>query len=236
MSQSNEVNLQKISCTLLPGKYTSEAPVPELYNHVYNYWKKTWTEFFEKAGSGPGALNIENFMRHSFIITLHQENNIVGTLLASMFNVSAATTYDHPCVKPFPSEVLQKLKDSGRGLCITGEYLSVHPEFRKEIVGMSMADVLIGVLMKIYQKLDLNMALAATVRAAKVDTICKKYGYTELGSYLKIGVDCIMLFNTQETCREHPDPAVATMVDHVWAKRKDLTELTLTNEIVKKAA
>ncbi len=231
-------NKLDISLTILPGRYTTPVPVPPLYNAAYEYWKTTWAQFFEKAGSGPGALNIENFMRHSFVITLHRGNTIAGTLLASLFNTGAMTTYDHPCIKPFPESLLNQLKAKSLGSCITGEYLSVARDFRREVMGLSLADVMIGILMKIFQEQNLNMALAATVRSAKVDQICKKYGYLELGSYLKIGVDCIMLYNTQETCREHPDPAVADMVRQCWAEKRDETGLIVNpkTEIAKTAA
>jgi hypothetical protein len=236
MTNQFSKTLQQLSCTFLPGKFTSNETVPDLYNASYAYWKKTWTDFFIKAGSGPDALNIENFMRHSIIINIHHQNNIAGSLLATLFNVSALTTYDHPCVKPFPNTVLDKLKSNGSGLCITGEYLSVHPEFRKDLVGLSLADVMVGLLMKIFVHQNIKMALAATVRAAKVDAICKNYGYAEVGSYIKIGVDCVTLFNTQESYKDHPDAQVMEMVNRYWNTRNDLTGITSTQNTTKKAA
>ena len=224
----NELDpFQNLTCSLLPGKYTEGVLVPDLYNSVYAYWRKTWTEFFIKAGSGPDALNIEDFMRHSFIISLHQGNNIVGTLSCSLFHLGADVTYDHPCIRPFPAEVLDTLRTERKGRCITGEYLSVHPEFRKNSVGISMADIMIGIMSKIFQNLELEMAFAATVRAAKVDIIAKKYGFRELGSYVKIGVDCIMVFSTQEMLQAHPDPTTMALVEKFWREREDLTGLTI---------
>jgi hypothetical protein len=221
---SNELD---ISCTLLPGRYTTPVEVPPLYNAAYAYWKKTWSDFFEKAGSPPGALNIENFMRHSFVITLHRGDTIAGMLLSSMFHLEAATTYDHPCIRPFPESVLGAMRRQGSGLCITGEYLSVSRDFRREVMGISLAEIMSGLLVRIFRELEIEMALAATVRSAKVDEICKKLGYQELGSYLKIGVDCIMLACSQQTSREHPDPEVARLVRQLWDQRRDETGLTL---------
>ena|GEM_PF-5651530 len=220
-------NAVDISCSILPGRYTTPVPLPPLYNAAYEYWKVTWTAFFEKAGSGPGALNIENFMRHSFVITLHRGDKIAAMLLASQFHLQAETTYDHPCIKPFPAAIHEHLRSRGQGLCLTAEYMSVARDFRRELMGISLAEVLSGLLVRIFQEQKIDVALAATVRSAKVDQICKKLGYEELGSYLKIGVDCIMLYTTQEKCREHPDPAVASLVSELWEQRRDETGLTL---------
>jgi hypothetical protein len=227
---------QDISCTLLPGKFTDANPVPTLYNAVYQYWKKTWAEFFQKAGSPASSLNLENFMRQSYIITLHREEKIVATLLSSIFNLSSFTTYDHPCIVPFPSDILNGLKTKGRGLCMTGEYLSVHPDYRKSLVGISMADVITGLLMNIFAERRIDIALAATVRDAKVDEICRQFGYVEVGSYLKMGVDCVMLFNTQNSLREHPNNEVAAMVKKLWKNRNDLTRATEFVQEEQKAA
>lgn len=232
---ANNPNLD-IKCTLLPGKFVDNNPVPVLYNDVYTYWKNTWTEYFEKAGSPPGSLNIENFMRHSFLITLHSGDKIAGTLLSTLFNINALTTFDHPGVKLFPEEVLNKLADEKTGTAITGEYLSVPPDFRKDITGISLAAVMVGLKMKIFKELECKMALATTIRKAKVDEIALKYGYKEVGSYEKCGVDCIMLYNTQATLKEHSDPAIQEMVNRLWNTRSDITGLTSKKQKISKAA
>ncbi|MGZ3652459.1 MAG: hypothetical protein ACXVB9_00070 [Bdellovibrionota bacterium] len=212
-----------MSCTIFPGAYANGDPVPPLYNFLYAYWNETWTDFFKKAGSPPGSLNIENFLRHTFVIVLHKQDKVVATLSSSVFNLGATASYDHPNVSAFREYIDGYLKNERSGLCMTGEYLSVHRDYRKEIVGLSLAEVLIGILMKIFVTIDGKLALATTVRPAKVDRICKDYGYVEVGSYLKCGVDCVKLYNTQQTLREHPNPDVVKMTDRLWAKRIDKT-------------
>ncbi|MEK7355861.1 MAG: hypothetical protein AAB250_05400, partial [Bdellovibrionota bacterium] len=214
--------VQQLACTLLPGSYPNSAQVPPLYNAAYAYWKKTWDEFFVKAGSGPGALNIENFMRSRYVIVLHRELEVVGTLSASVFNSQADTTYDHPSIKPFPEFILKNLKSVDPGSCITGEYLSVHPSFRKDVVGLSLADVLVGLLLEILKSDDLWAMVATPVRAAKVAEITVKYGAEEIGSHLKIGVDCQMIYVTREMYRAHPDSRVMDTVRRLWGNREDL--------------
>jgi hypothetical protein len=83
------------------------------------------------------------------------------------------------------------------------------------------------------------MALATTVRLAKVHTVCKNFGYSDqIGSYLKCGVDCLMIYNTQQTYHEHPNREAATMINRCWNTRRDETGLTSspTIKIVRKAA
>lgn len=228
--------LNRLSCTILKGRMNEAAPLPPLYNQAYGYWKKTWAHFFAEAGSGPDALKLENFTRSEFIIVIHQGEQIAGMLLSTLFHAQALTTYEHSCVSPFPEVALGRLRSLPGGRALTGEYLSVNPEFKKSLLGLSLADTLIGILMCILRQTQTDMALAATVRAAKVAEICKAYGYEEVGSYLKIGVDCVMLYNTLETVREHPSPEVRALVKRLWSSKVDHTGMLENYESLWKAA
>ncbi|MCO5142222.1 MAG: hypothetical protein M9962_03930 [Oligoflexia bacterium] len=221
----NQELIKNIQCTILPGKYKLNQKIPEIYNKMYLYWKNTWSDFFEKSGSPKGSLNIENFHRHDFLIVLHtkDEHQIAGSLLSTSFPLKALSTYDHPCVSLFPSSITTTLKEMSKGFCITAEYLSVHPEFRKSLIGVSLADILVGLQMQLFEDIQADISLATTVRKAKVDEIGASYGYKPLGSYEKCGVDCIMMVNTKETNKRHKDPLVANLVDLLWKNKIDET-------------
>jgi len=216
--------LESLECSLLPGSYPNSGPVPDLYNSTYNYWKKTWTAFFEKAGSGPNALNVDNFMRSRYVIVLHRQLEIVGSLSCSVFNSHAEVSFDHPGVKPFPELVQEMMKRLEPNACITGEYLSVNPDYRKSVVGISLADAMVGILLQIMLNESLGAMIATPVRAAKVADITKCFGAAEVGSYLKIGVDCQMIYVTREMYRPHPDKRVNEFVQELWARRRDFTK------------
>jgi hypothetical protein len=172
--------LRDVCCTFLPGKYPNGVPVPSLYNEVYRHWKTIWGDIFTKAGS-PASLNAENFLRQDAIIVLHRKEEIVGLLTSSFFNLSASPIFDHPYLRPFSEDLVQKLKNDGRGMVCTAEYLSVHPEFRKSLVGVSLFEVLIGLGLKMVFKLDAKMMLATTVRPAKVYECGPRFGWVEYG-------------------------------------------------------
>jgi hypothetical protein len=215
-----------LSCTFFPGKYKNGESVPALYNSVYRYWHKVWGEIFTAAGS-PESLSAENFLRQDIIVTLHQAGQIAGIFTTSFFNLSADVTYDHPYFKTFPKKMVQKLRSESVGHIITGEYLSVTADFRKSASGVHLSDVLVGLLMKIFVEIEAKMTFATTVRPAKVHKICEKYGWSELESFTKYGLDCLLLCNSQEQVRTHDDPEVARLVESFWQSRNDFTGLTL---------
>jgi hypothetical protein len=226
--------LRDVCCTFLPGKYPNGVPVPSLYNEVYRHWKTIWGDIFTKAGS-PASLNAENFLRQDAIIVLHRKEEIVGLLTSSFFNLSASPIFDHPYLRPFSEDLVQKLKNDGRGMVCTAEYLSVHPEFRKSLVGVSLFEVLIGLGLKMVFKLDAKMMLATTVRPAKVYECGPRFGWVEAGTIQKYGLDCLLHFITPELAHSNTEPDVAELVEEYWSRRNDSTGLTTGADVIQLA-
>jgi len=228
--------LTDVTCTLLPGKYAHGDRVPELYNEAYRYWRKTWGEIFTKAGS-PASLNTENFLRQNIVICLHQGNRIVGMLTQTFFNIRADATYDHAYLQPFPQHLIKALRASSGGFVTTAEYLSVHSDFRRSIIGVSLSEVLLGILSRVFTESEGRMLLATTVRPARVHESCAKFGWQEVGVVQKYGLDCILMHSDLRTTCTHPDRAVASLIDDYWAQRQDWTGLTVEEQpIIRRAA
>jgi hypothetical protein len=186
-----------LSCTVLPGRYRSGENIPELYNSFYRYWCKTWGDVLTACGN-PGALNAENFLRQDLIVILHQGFEIAGAISSSYFNLAAEPIYDHPYLKAFPSELMDSFRAKKVGHIISGEYLSVAPGFRKSTTDAPLSDILIGLLMKVFVQSEAKMTLATTIKPAKVHKIGEKYGWSELGSFNKYGLDCVLLCNSRQ--------------------------------------
>jgi hypothetical protein len=216
--------IRELSCTLLPGKYPDGKPVPQLYNEVYQYWKKTWQEIFTRAGS-PDSLNAENFLRQDVIVVLHRGNEIAGIETSSFFNLSAEPTFDHGYLRPVPAEFMEKLRSIGAGILTTGEYLSVQPEFRRSEVGVPLSEVLIGLCKKVFRESHARIMLGTAVKSARVHESVKRFGSVEVGSFQKYGLDCLLFYNDSKNMHDHDDPEVAALVDHFWMRKKDLTGL-----------
>ncbi len=222
-----------MNCTLLPGSWPYDSPVPILYNQAYRYWRKIWGEVFLKAGS-PGSLNTENFLRQDVVICLHVGNNIIGMLTQNLFNLGADASYDHAYFQPFPKELIERLRSEGRGFVTTAEYLSVHPEFRKSIAGISFSEILIGLMSRVFTQMGGRMALCTTVKPAHVPESCLKFGWVQTGVVQKYGLDCLLMYGDAQTFRGHPEAQIEARIQDYWAQRRDWTKLT--KEIKRRAA
>ncbi len=219
--------LDTISCTVLPGAFYNREPVPSLYNNVYRSWKRTWGEIFTQAGS-PQSLDANNFLRQTMIFVLHQGEDVVGVSTITLFNANAEASFDHPYFKPFPQKLLNEAR-SRQGAIFSSEYLAVEPAFRKSAAQVSLSEILIGLVVKAAIELEATLLFGTAVRPARVDESCKKFGYQEVGSYEKYGLDCALLCGAYEGLHDHPDRETATWIESFWTSKRNLTSLNLNS-------
>jgi len=216
--------VENIQCSFLPGKFNPFEKTPELYNKAYHSWKNTWGKIFSDAGS-PDSLNVENFLRQNVVVTLHHRNEVIGLVTATFFNLTSDVSVQHPYLKPFPSKMTTLLTESKSGMYMTGEYLAVHPDYRKSKLGVSLSEVLIGLIQKIFTLSQAQILFGTAVRPKKVHESCFGYGYQECGAFEKYGLDCVLLFNTQANVREHENPEIRDLINFFWNHRSDFTIL-----------
>jgi hypothetical protein len=236
LSLVQQPSVRTLSCSILSGKNVNGGPIPPVFNPAYLYWKNMWSAFFARAGSPPDALKIDNFVRADFIIVIHDGPVIAGMVLASVFHGQALSTFDHPSVAPFPAHIHDKLRNWQGGRALTGEYLSVDPAYKKSVLGISLAEIMCGLLHKILHARGIDMLLASTVRAAHVADIGVLFGYQEVGSFLKLGVDCVLMFNTTQNIQRHPNAEMLAAVEHFWATKADYTNLLGNENLAARAA
>ena len=231
------LELNNLSCTLLPGKFRNGQAVPALYNTVYHDWVQVWSEVLSKMGN-PGALNLDQFLSQDIIIALHLKDQLAGVVTSNFFNLSSHATFDHPYLHSFPEALIEDFKTEGKGILMTGEYFTVCTPFRKKNLGSFVAELLVGLLLKILLHVDAKATLSTTILETKSHEIGKAFGYKIVGEKKKYGLNCMLLVNTKKQYQEHSNPQVNLMVQRLWNQRIDLTGITTqsAHEVFQKAS
>lgn len=217
-------SIENLQCTLFNGRSEDRAQ-DSLYQAAYTYWKQTWGEIFRQAGS-PDSLQSENFLRQDLWFVVHSGSEVAGLISTTLFHVDSPSDLDHAYFRPFPEMLRERLRRQ-QNRVMSGEYLCVHPSFRKSEIGFSLADVLIGLLMQAFFQLQVDTVFGTAVKAMKVQDICARYGYKEAAHFQKYGLDCLLLFNNAQEFHDHPDPRVRQCVAQLWSQRSDLSQKTL---------
>lgn len=219
------LEIRKLSCSILLGNYDQQGFTPPLYNDVYQYWLNTWRDFFIKLDKNPDtALEVQNFLRQSFVIVLHEKHtkNIAGAIHTSLFRNDNLTIYDHAYIKSFPADTVNYIRSEKPGAFSTGEYLSVAPPWRKNLLGISLADVLIGLMLRLSKNLECIGTLATTVRQSKIHEICEKFSYEHIQKTNKYNLDIFLMYKGISNNIEHPTNDINTLIDYFWKNRNEL--------------
>ncbi|NCN40973.1 hypothetical protein GW916_06950 [bacterium] len=67
----------------------------------------------------------------------------IGLSLSSIYNLDCAVNQQHHYASFYTSQFIEKLKERGSSTVMSSEYLSLCPEFRTRIEGLSAASILI---------------------------------------------------------------------------------------------
>ncbi|NCN39608.1 hypothetical protein GW916_00005 [bacterium] len=216
--------LGQLQLSILPGQIQNPLPLKQqhLYEQTYSHWKQIWTEVFQKAG-GLSCLDPHNFLRQSIICVLHKEGEVAAICTGTIFDLSSQIWNDHHYLKPFPESTMQQLRNTGHNHVMSGEYLSVSRNFRRAFSRISLAEIMIGLVLKCYESLELDAIFNTTVKEVKTDKMCKKFGFQEIGSYQKYGLNCALLMNNFSTLSGHPDPETQALIQQLFASASNFT-------------
>jgi len=218
-SETEEKNSRDLQCTVFPGKFCESNEHTKLYNNAYNHWKDTWGDIFKEAGS-PESLDCNNFLRQDAIVTLHIKCKVIGLITVSRFNSEQEVTKDHHYLNKFPSVFRRELLEDKNNIFLVMEYLSTHPNWRKSETDLPIGSILLGFAQEIFKQWHGKVMLGTAWKAPKVDKMCSEFGYTQVGTTCKYGLDCSLIYATQQSIRKHP--ILSPSIEAIWNRRLDL--------------
>jgi hypothetical protein len=217
-------NLDSCKYMVLPGKPAPNFNGVAIYNSAYDYWKTFWKDVYSQVGE-KGDLNTDDFLRQDFIGVLMHDEEIVGMHLYNLFDLSMRAHMDQRFMsKGFGELYFRQLKNKKVKTAMSLEYLTVDPLWRKSVIGISVAEILIGLALKIQKSLDIDAGIGKSRADVKVTQMVERFGAKVLGNKIlihNITTDLIVFFKNEIT--PHPDKTINQYVDKFWKYRTDLT-------------
>lgn len=227
VNQSKQELLQGLEYVIFSGRGTGNPENPERQNQAYLYWKRFWSDFYEKAGQS-GSFSGENFYRQDFVTALFAGDQVVGLHLYSLFRIDELASREHRYFKSFPEGFIDSLKEMGVRRVMSLEYLTVDPGWRKSECGLSLAEVLIGCGTRFFRTQEIQ-ALIAPARAdgTKVAEKTYRYGFDCFQSGLQmLGCPIDIIVGFRDKIHHHPSSEVMGQVERLWSRRQDYTGRT----------
>ena len=230
----NGVNLMKqelltgLQYSIFQGSGALEPSIPSLHNASYSFWKSFWESFYRDAGS-ESSFSADNFHRQDFVTILARDHEIAAMHLYSLFRLDHLSDLDHKYLAPYPKDFFPFMEKHQATFVLSLEYLTVAPNWRKNICGVSLGEVLIGCGLRVMSEMGAHAVIApARADEKKVNEMAYRYGFDCFESGLKmLGCPIDIVVGFKGMVKESPDPEIAQWVDRYWAKRRDYTASTL---------
>lgn len=167
----NEVD--RLSYSIIPAQASGQVPVINLHNQVYRFWKGIWSETLEKMKLPP--LDLGQILRQDYICFLTLKNEVIGSHLYSIFDIRKDITIESEYFAQAKNDLIEYCKLHKVNTLMTQEYLAVHPEWRKTQSGISLPELIIGLGIKMMQKLGCDSTVG-TIRegAQSVERISRE--------------------------------------------------------------
>lgn len=220
---SSLVHLENLKYQIVPGRHLQSKSIPPVYESAYLYWKQFWQDIYTQAGS-PESFLADDFFRQDYLGILTSNEETVGMLFSTVFDLNQSSTVDHRYFKFYPSSFLDALKAKGIQRVLSVEFLTANPKWRKSVTGLSYAEAIISLSMNMFRETPAEAVIGTARTDNKVHDACYKLGFqciTPAVNRRNFTVDLIAA--TKSDLRQHPDPTISRLVQDLWRSKIDYT-------------
>lgn len=196
------------------------------YEQAYRFWGNTWREIFASVGS-PEAFLVDDFYRPDIIPVLKYKNQIVGLICSTIFNTQNPCVFDMRYFSIFNPTALSWVFERQPKSIMSMEFLTVAPEFRKNEMGFSLAEVLILLSFIYLNEQQIDMAVGVAVKVAGVDKLATNLSAHVIGYDVKRGnLVCNLLGQVKEgVSLHHPNKELDLFAQNLWSRRNHSTHI-----------
>jgi hypothetical protein len=194
---------------------------------VYSAWKRGWATTYRELQSEAEPQSNE-FLRQSFMAAIVCEAEVVGCHLYSFWDLHSRIHLENPYFADYPESVLEAFRSRGASDVMTMEYLYVSPQWRKSLTGISYAEILLSLALRILSQVDAAAAIGIARNDRKMNSVIYRKGAECMATDLimhHVDVDIISVF--QGAAIEDLIGQENDIFERLWAERIDPLGITL---------
>ncbi len=232
--QSDKID--NLSYILFPAKALGTFPQQKLYQYAYAYWRDFWREFYSSQES-PEGFRTDEFYRQNMVAGLFQGDEVVAVHTYTFFDLRYTATQEHSYFSLYSELDLQRLKTLGLNQVMTMEFMAMNPAFRKSVVGISLAEVMVACGVHILRAAGLDASITIAREDYKVPEFARRVGFKTLRAGLsRHHCPCELMYLPLNDLVQNLSPEVQHYVQYFWDRRVDTSGLTTNAAIEKKRA
>lgn len=177
-----------------------------------------------------GAISGDNFLRNQIATAILVDAQPVAVHQYCFFDLHTTAARASRYFKPLGEASWRFLEQNQLRYVMSLEFLTVHPEYRKSIIGFSLADTIIALGLQLMLERGGDAGTAISRTDVKVDRSGRDAGFETIEPNLDIyGYNCSFQVVRRGNVRIHPNPEVARLAEVLWQRRLDHTQPSGSN-------
>lgn len=201
----------------------------EIVQTVYDSWYKVWKKVFS-ADNRDFEPNTDDFLRQDAIVAIFYDGptpQLVGFHLYSFFDLRWKLNSKHSYFHGIDPKSFELLQKKNLNHAMTMEYLTVLPEFRKQVSHIPWGEVIIALGLQFMKSTHGDMAFGTARCDVKVDEMAAKLGFENLQAAIqKYDYECAVIICPRQNIRPHPNFETNALIQQLWNERIDLRQKT----------
>ncbi len=205
---------------------------PELIKHhndVFRFWLSVWKPTMKSMGDK--ALDFDQILKQNYICFIKSNGTVIASHFYSKYDIRAISTKHTSYFKDSFETLSSYCNELNLKTVMTQEYLSVHPEWRKHQIGFSIAEVVIGLAIKMMNYTSSD-STAGTIRAGapSVEVISKSINADLLPVTVKrYGNPHKLFIVSQENVIQPGNKITNKVIEQLWNKKTDFIKKSNSN-------
>ncbi|MES2801068.1 MAG: hypothetical protein V4654_01125 [Bdellovibrionota bacterium] len=215
---NQNVDLQLVLCPVRD----PEIKYRSLFQKIYSCWHQVWTAAYGEAKHHQDHedLKSDSFTRQDFVAAIFHNNECIAFILFRHADASLVTTQDDSFFTQW-SEIHRKAAAKiGQRLLICGN-LGVLPTFRQKSLGVSLKDLMGGVISEITLQSNADATLATPRRDRNVHGAAYKWGAVPIAQDISwgFGIQIDLISFHKANLLKHRDHELRPLIDELWQNK-----------------
>ena len=212
------VDLQLVLCPVRD----PEIKHIDIYNKIYNCWHTVWTSAYKEAKCQrkDDVLKSDSFTRQDFVAAIFNKDECIAFILFRYAHLKSISAQDDSFFSQWSEIHLKKVSKIGDDLLICGN-LGILPSFRQKTLGLSLKELIGGIISEITLQSTVDATLATPRRDRNVQGAAYQWGAVPVAQDIPWGFDInvdLISFHKSQIIK-HRDHALRPLIDELWLNK-----------------
>ncbi len=214
-------------------KQFSNSSEKEIYNHAYASWYECWAPIYNLIDKDKGFYS-DQFTRQDEVLVLLHGGKCAATVFFRYADFNSKFEFQDSYFGPWPEIAIKGLISEGPKVLVCS-FFTVMEDFRKGYAGVSVKDLLMGMLIRRFMWSDFDVMTGSLRNSKGVNDLCYKWGATPLCKNVEFNNernDLVGFYHP--TIKPNAIPELTTLLGDLW--NSCLGQSMSIKEIFKKAS